>query len=484
MSVYKKLFKQTLIYGIAAVIPKMIGFIMAPLHMQWLPDNAYGNYTLIFSWMMFFNVILAFGMETAFFRFYNKRENKKEVINNSIWYLFLVSFVFLGIAFLFKNEIDHYFEIQPVVTTFLLWILVLDTLVVIPFAILRAHQRPVKYSAIRIMNVAVNALLTIFFLYLLPIIIKETGSEFFKAMYRPHFEVGYVFLSNLIASIFTLIVLSKYYLKLRFHFNIQLWKDMLTYGFPVMIAGLAFVVNETFDKVFLKELLPEETAVFDVARYGACYKLGVFMVLFRMAYTLGIEPFFFSYAKNDDAPTKYATITKYFVLCGSLMMLVIIVFADFIKQFYITNENFWSAMEIVPYIILANLMLGIYTNLSVWYKLQDKTKIGAYISVAGAVVTVLFNFILIPYLGILGSAITTLIAYAFMMTVSYMLGQKSYPIPYDKKSIGLYLGSSVLFSYVYFYNFRENYIVGIAFLLLFIALIAYKEQKLIQRILK
>lgn len=165
-------------------------------------------------------------------------------------------------------------------------------------------------------------------------------------------------------------------------------------------------------------------------------------------------------------------------------MLVIIVFADFIKQFYITNENFWSAMEIVPYIILANLMLGIYTNLSVWYKLQDKTKIGAYISVAGAVVTVLFNFILIPYFGILGSAITTLIAYAFMMIVSYMLGQKSYPIPYDKKAIGLYLGSSVLLSYVYFYNFRENYIVGMVFLLLFIALIAYKEQKLIQRILK
>lgn len=180
MSVYKKLFKQTLIYGIAAVIPKMIGFIMAPLHMHWLPDNAYGNYTLIFSWMMFFNVILAFGMETAFFRFYNKLENKKEVINNSIWYLFLVSFAFLGIAFLFKNAIDHYFEIQPVVTTFLLWILVLDTLVVIPFAILRAHQRPIKYSAVRIINVAVNALLTIFFLYLLPIIIKETGSEFLK----------------------------------------------------------------------------------------------------------------------------------------------------------------------------------------------------------------------------------------------------------------------------------------------------------------
>jgi len=485
LSIYKKLFKQTLIYGIAAVIPKMIGFIMAPYHIKWLPNDAYGNYTLIFSWMMFFNVVLAFGMETAFFRFYNKLDNKKDVISNAIWYLLIVAFVFLGLGFLFKDVIDNYFKIEPIVTMYLLWILVLDTLAIIPFAILRAQQRPIKYSFIRGSSVVLNALLTVFFLYYLPVLIAQTNeNSSFSWMYRTHFEVGYVFLSNLLASAFTLLLLANYYLKLQWKLNPKLLKEMLRYGFPVMIAGLAFVINETFDKVFLEALLPKEIAIFEVARYGACYKLGVFMVLFRMAYTLGIEPFFFSYAKNDDAPVKYATITKYFVLFGSLMMLTIIVFADFIKSFYIPKKEFWSAMEIVPYVILANLLLGIYTNLSVWYKLQDKTKIGAYISVGGAVVTVVFNFILIPYMGILGSAITTLIAYLFMMIVSYVMGQKAYPIPYDKKSIALYLGGATCLSYVYFYNFRENYIIGGLFILLFVGVIAYKEQKLIQRILR
>lgn len=484
MNVYKNLFKTTLIYGIATVVPKMIGFIMAPLHIDWLPQNAYADYTLVFSWMMFFNVVLSFGMETAFFRFYNKQENKKEVINNTIWFLMAVCVVFLAIIYLFKNTVDAYFGLPPIVVTFLIWILVLDTLVVIPFAILRAQQRPIRYSVIKILSVIVNAGLSVFFLYLLPNFLEQNPETPVQNWFSPHFEVGYLFISNLIASCITLVFLSKYYLKLKPEFNKKLWKEMVTYSFPVMIGGLAFVVNETFDKIFLKELLPEEFKDLGLASYGAIYKIGVFMVLFRTAYSMGIEPFFFSYAKNDDAPVKYATVTKYFVIFGSFAMLSIVVFADFIKYYYIPQEAYWSAMEIVPYVILANLMLGIYTNLSVWYKLQDKTKIGAYISVFGAIVTLALNYLLIPKIGLMGSAITTLAAYAAMMIISFVLGQKSYPIPYDKKAISIYLGTAILFSFGYFYNFRENYFVGITFILIFVGIIYYNEKAFIKRMLK
>lgn len=484
MSVYKKLFKTTLIYGIATVVPKMIGFIMTPYHTNWLPVGAYKDYTLIFSWMMFFNVVLSFGMETAFFRFYNKKKDKNEVINNTLWFLIAVCSVFLGIVYLFKNSVDAYFGIPPIVVSFLIWILILDTLVVIPFAILRAQQRPIKYSFLKIINVLVNAGLSVVFLYLVPNFIKTHPSNALSNYFVPNFEVGYLFISNLIASALILVLVSNYYQHLKLKFNKTLCKEMIIYSFPVMIAGLAFVINETFDKVFLNKLLPDDFKELGLASYGAIYKIGVFMILFRTAYSIGIEPFFFSYAKNDDAPVKYATITKYFVIFGSLAMLTIVVFSDFIKTFYVPKKEYWIAMEIVPYIILANLMLGIYTNLSVWYKIQDKTKIGAYISVLGALVTLVLNYILIPKIGLVGSAITTLIAYGIMMLISFVLGQKSYPIPYDLKTIGLYLGATIAFSFGYFYNFRENYFIGTALILIFVGIIYYNERIMIQRILK
>src|SRR5690606_35840691 len=244
----------------------------------------------------------SFGMETAFFRFYNKQENKNEVINNTLWFLIAVCAVFLGGIYLFKDIIDAYFGIPPIVVSFLIWILVLDTLFVIPFAVLRAQQRPIKYSFLKILNVAVNAGISIILLYLIPTYLDQNPASEISNYFIPHFEVGYLFISNLIASALVLILLSNYYRNLNPKFNKVLWKDMIIYSFPVMIAGLAFVVNETFDKVFLKELLPESFKELGLASYGAIYKIGVFMVLFRTAYSMGIEPFFFSYAKNDDAP--------------------------------------------------------------------------------------------------------------------------------------------------------------------------------------
>lgn len=483
MNIYKKLFKTTLIYGIATVLPKMIGFIMARYHIDWLPENAYADYTVLFAWFMFFNVVLSFGMETAFFRFYNKYDNKKEVINNTLWFLMMVCGAFYLIAQLFKEEVDAYLKIDPMVVSFFIWILILDALAVIPFAKLRADEKPLKYSLIKVGNVVINAVLTVVFLYIIPHHLIPKGAGWISEWYIPHFEVGYIFLSNLIASGLTLLVLMGAYRNLSFQFNWKLQKEMLVYAFPVMVGGLGFVVNEAFDKILLRKLLPEDIREIEVASYGAIYKIGVFMVLFRMAYSLGIEPFFFSYAKNKDAQIKYATITKYFVIFGSLAMLLFVVTADIIKRYYIPNQNYWHTMKVVPYIILANFMLGIYTNLSVWYKLQDKTSVGAYLSIGGAIVTIVFNIILIPIWGVVGSAVTTLLAYAFMMLVSFYLGQKKYPIPYDIPSIGLFLGTSIGLSFLYFYQFRENYVIGFLFIILFVTLIFWKEKAMLTQIL-
>ena len=265
---------------------------------------------------------------------------------------------------------------------------------------------------------------------------------------------------------------------------------MMRYGWPILVAGLAFAINEHFDKILLGKLLPANIAKSEVGAYSACYKLGLFMVLYRTAYTLGIEPFFFSHASNENAQQTYATVTKYFVIFGSFISLGVIVFADLLKLILLDNKTYWDAMKVVPLIVFANFFLGIYTNLSVWYKLIDKTKVGAYISIVGALVTLALNYLLIPLKGpfgsYYGSAIATIAAYGSMMIISYQMGQKEYPIPYDFPKIFSYLGLTVVFSAVSFYvpMLRDNYLVKIALLLLFLGFIYKNEKETLLRIAK
>jgi O-antigen/teichoic acid export membrane protein len=318
----------------------------------------------------------------------------------------------------------------------------------------------------------------------LPKIAESNPSGFLSSFYAENFQIGYIFVANIIASLLTFVVLSPDYFSLKWNFNFGLWKRMMKYGLPIMVAGIAFAINEQFDKILLGKLLPANIADAQVGVYSACYKLGLFMVLFRTAYTLGIEPFFFSHASNENAPQTYATITKYFVIFGSFILLTVIVFADIFKQLMIRDSSYWEAMKVVPLIILANFFLGIYTNLSVWYKLIDKTHIGAYISIVGAVVTLALNFLLIPFMSYYGSAIATIAAYGTMMLISYILGNKYYPIPYDIKKISAYLGLSIGFSVLSFYYFRENYFVGIPLLAIFLYFIYHNEKETILNILK
>ncbi|HOD10592.1 MAG TPA: polysaccharide biosynthesis C-terminal domain-containing protein, partial [Flavobacterium sp.] len=439
MSLYKSLFKQTLIYGLATVLPRMISFLLVMLHTDKLVKADYGETTILMAYMVFFNVILSYGMETAFFRFYSAEEDKKRVIQTSTISIFWSSIAFLFLSLLYRNTLSSWINVEVEFVTYAIWILVLDALVIVPFSKLRAEQRPIVFAVIKIGNVLVNMILNLFFLLYLPKIAQNNPNGFLATLYFDNFQIGYIFVANLVASLATFVVLSPDYLRLKWKLDFQLWKKMMFYGFPILIAGIAFAVNEHLDKIILEFLLPKNIGKAEVGAYSACYKLGLFMVLFATAFRLGIEPFFFSHAKNENAKQTYAIITKFFVIFGSLILLGVIVFADLLKQIMIKDESYWEAMKVVPLIILANFFLGIYNNLSVWYKLTDKTKIGAYISIIGAVLTLFLNFLLIPKYSYMGSAIGTIVAYGSMMTISYFLGKKYYSIPYDMKRIGSYL---------------------------------------------
>jgi O-antigen/teichoic acid export membrane protein len=462
----------------------MFSFLLVPLYTDLLPKAEYGKVSVIFAWMIFFNVILAYGMETAFFRFYNKESDKKAVVETSMVSIFWTSISFLFLALLFRSNLADWSGIDSQYITYTIWILALDALVIIPFSKLRAYQKPMTYAAIKIGNVLVNLILSVVFLLYIPMLIEANPHGFLRSVYVDNFQIGYIFLANIIASLLTFVALSPDYVYLNWKIDTTLWKRMMRYGMPIMIAGIAFAINEQFDKILLSKLLPANIAEAEVGVYSACYKLGLFMVLYRTAYTLGIEPFFFSHADDKNAPQTYAMVTKYFVIFGSFILLSVIVFADLFKQLMIRDSSYWEAMKVVPLIILANFFLGIYTNLSVWYKLIDKTYIGAYISIVGAIITLVLNFLLIPTMSYYGSAIATIAAYGSMMFISYYLGNKYYPIPYDLKKIGGYLSLSIVFSAVSFYGFRENYFVGIGLLITFLYFIYRNEKAILLKIIK
>lgn len=484
MGLYKNLFKQTAIYGLATVLPRMFSFLLVPLYTDLLPKAEYGKVSVIFAYMIFFNVILAYGMETAFFRFYNNEKDKKAVLETSMVSIFWTTIIFLFAALLFRNTLAVWSGIDSQYISYTIWILALDALVIIPFSKLRAYQKPMVYAVIKIGNVLVNLILSVLFLLYFPKLIEVNPHGFVSSLYVENFQMGYIFLANIIASLLTFVALSPDYVYLKWKFDFKLWKRMMRYGMPIMVAGIAFAINEQFDKILLSKLLPANIAAEEVGVYSACYKLGLFMVLYRTAYTLGIEPFFFSHASDKNAPQTYAMVTKYFVIFGSFILLSVIVFADLFKLLMIRDSSYWVAMKVVPLIILANFFLGIYTNLSVWYKLIDKTYIGAYISIVGALITLALNYLLIPSMSYMGSAIATIAAYGSMMLISYYLGNKYYPIPYDLKKIGAYLSLSIFFSVVSFYGFRENYFVGIALLIVFLYFIYHNEKETLVKILK
>ncbi len=485
MGLFQKLFKQTFIYGMATVLPRMLSFILVPIYTDVMPPGSYGEVTLIFAWFAIFNVVLAYGMETAFFRFYNTEQDKSRVVSTSLISISASTLGFAVLAWIFRGMLAEILNIDPRYIAFVIYILALDALTIVPFAWLRANEQPMRYAMIKFVNVAVNLGLNIYFLLLLPALAMANPESLLNAIYIPDFEISYIFISNLIASGLTLLMMAGLYFRVSYVFDKQLWNRMMRYGLPVMVAGIAFTINEVFDRVMLSELLPEAIAKSEIGKYSACYKLALFMTLFATAFRLGIEPFFFSHSTSVNPEKAYAQITNYFVVLGSIILLAVVVYADVLKVLFVRDTAYWEAMPVVPIIILASFFLGIYHNLSVWYKVTDRTRFGAFISLVGAFITILINYVFIPEIGYYASAIATLAAYSCMMFLSYFYGRIYYPIPYNFRKIIFYLVLSIVFSALSFYAFNRNLVIGSLFLLLFLGIVYKLEfDKLRQIFLK
>ena len=459
----RQFIKETFIYGIATIIPRVLNFLLVPLHTQSLPVTDYAENTAFYVYAAFFNVLLTYGMETSFFRFFTDRKQKDRVLGTAtISLLITTAFVFV-VLFGQAAPVAAFVGMSTYHFTLLLGVLLCDTLAVIPFAHLRASGKANRFTSLKLLNVGLYTGFNLVFLWWIP----RTDVLFLQDD-----PVQYVFIANFVASATVFLFVLPFYFRLSWQWSRPMQRQMLRYGAPIMIAGLAFVVNENLDKLLIRHYIDDAT----MGAYSGCYKLAVFMTLFVQAFRLGAEPFFFKYAKQKDAPKVYALILKYFVICGYVLLIGVCVFLEPLKELLIRNERYWIAIQIVPIVLLANLFFGIYHNLSVWYKITDRTQIGMYISVGGALATIGLNVWLIPSIGFMGAAWATLLTYGAMATVSYLLSRRYYPIPYDMGRLALYLLTSIGIAGVYIYQFAGSLYLGTLMLFVFLLLSFFLEK--------
>ncbi|MEI6865288.1 polysaccharide biosynthesis C-terminal domain-containing protein [Flavicella sp.] len=480
MSTFKRFFKDTIIYGVAAVLPKAINVLLVRLHTSTLSPSEYSVNTSFYVWAAYFNIVLTYGMETAFFRFFNSEKEKGKVISTAFISILTTSLFALFTLLTFKDSISTALGFSnPLYFSLLVWISILDTLIVIPFAYLRVSGLSKKYTLFRLLNIAVYTLFNLFFLWYLPRKTTNTAA-FFNDIYDPSFKEGYIFTANLIASAVTFICTIPIIFKFKISFDKNILKKMFRYSWPILFAGIAYTTNENLDKLILEDWLGKET----MGAYAGAYKIGVIMSLFIMAFRLGAEPFFFNQANKKNAPTTYAIILKWFTIIGAVFVVFIVGYIDIIASIFLGDKAYYKALSIVPIILIANLFLGIYNNLSIWYKLTDKTKYGMYISTLGACITISMLYILIPKIGFMGAAWATVAAYGTMLLVSYFLGKKHYPVPYDVKRIGGYLLVCIGLSTLSFLYFKGDILINTILILLFLFLIYILEQKELRKSLK
>ena len=492
MSTAKKFAGQTALYGLSTIAGRVLNFFLTPVYTRAYSTKVYGIFGNMYSYASMLNALLAFGMETTFFRYLNKKPDKKDVVyNNSFGVILTISVIFLLITFPFSGLITSWIQIDPNTpfaeytqyTRYFIGILIIDAWCVIPFAKIRADGRPGRYGIIKLTNIIIFVGLNLAFIYVFPYVVKHNLPG--AALINPWFKrgwLGYVFLSNLIASFITLLMLLPELVKLRPKFNWTLFTEMMFYSWPVLIANFSFLINENLDKILLGKLLPVKESATQVGIYVACAKISIFLSIFVNAFRLGAEPFFFSHADKKNASQTYARIMNYFVIAVCVIFVALVANIDLLKYFIkgkdVTQTTlYWSGLKVVPLLLFGYVSLGIYMNLSVWYKLSDQTKYGLYISGIGAILTIILNILFIPAYGYMASAWISLTAYATMMVLSYIWGQKNYPIPYNVKKNLAYIISSILIVFLSFYIFKRNIFAGDALLLLYAFAAFYFERK-------
>lgn len=447
----KALAGQTVIYGLGTIVPRLLNYLLTPFYVRVFVSGEYGQISELYAWIALLLAILTFGMETTFFRF-SQKEDSGKVFNNAETIVLLITSIFLVLyGFFYKSfaELIHY-EFNTHYVLLLGIIVAIDAAAAIPFAMLRKENKAGRFSLIKTINVLTNIFFNILFLVVIPEKSMMIGESLFG---EGTSLLIWVFISNILASLLNLILLFPQLSKLRLRLNRDLIVPMLKYSFPILLISLVGMVNEVADKILIKYLvtIPDEMtlasmnmtgneyAMQQLGIYSANFKLGVLMTIFIQMFRFASEPFFFSHAKDRNAPTLYAKVMTYFVIFCLLIFLGVMFYMDILQHFVgRTGSDYREGLRIVPIILIANMLYGIVFNLSIWFKLSDKTYYGTIISIIGSITTLLCFFILIPRIGYMGAAIAHLACYSVMMLVSYFWGQRVMPIPYQIGRITIY----------------------------------------------
>lgn len=480
MNDIRKLAGQTVIYGFGTVVPRFLNYaLLTPFYTRILGLEQYGVVTELYAWMVLALVILTYGMETTYFRFAGKKAPAGEVYGTAMISLFTTSVLFLLAISLFMTPVSGFlgYERHPEYIQMFAWIVAIDAFSAIPFAWLRNNNRPRLFSALKIINVLVTMFIAFFFLWYAPSL-AEKGSSWIYKVWKPDFQVGYVFVANLAGSAVTLICLIPFIFRIKPVFDRKLLLRMLSYSWPLLIGGMAGSLNEVLDKILLRRLIGTAEGLATVGLYGAGYKVGVLMSLFIQMYRFAAEPFFFEKAGSKDAKETYAVTMKYFVITALILFLGINLYPEAVQ--ILIDEDFRESLIVVPIISMGYLLLGIFINQSIWYKVDDKTIYGAWITLAGVAVTVAVNVIFVPLFGYIAAAWAHVACYLSMVIISYFVGRKYYPINYETGRIFVYIVLAVALLFVSILLEGENKILNAALdtllLLIFFAVAEIRDR--------
>jgi O-antigen/teichoic acid export membrane protein len=449
-----QLISQTAIYGLSSIVGRFLNYLLVPLYTYIFNTSEYGVVSEFYAYAGFFAVVLVLGLETGYFRFRQQQKFAQHAVYTSaLGFLVLFNLIFLTSAIIWQQPLADWLRYPQHAGYILCFagILTLDAITALPFAQLRAENRAWRFAGIKITEIIISIMLNLFFLVWCPKLVALWPESEWSTYYDPNLGVTYIFVANLLASVIKLLLLIPQFYGIRLHLDVRILLPMLRYSLPMVVIGFAGMINEMLDRAILKLLLPydELTNLSLLGIYGACYKLSILMSLFVQAFRYAGEPFFFAYAGRADAKRAYALVMQYFVMAGVFIFLLVTLYLDFFK--YFIGVEFRAGLAVVPILLLANLCLGIYVNLSVWYKLSDRTGLGAWVSIAGAGLTILLNILWIPEWGYLGAAWATLACYFFMMCVSWLLGQIYFPVKYPLGKLGFYvvLGLALYFGKLY-----------------------------------
>ena len=449
-SILKKLAGETAIYGVSSILSRLLNYvILTPYLTRVFAPDEYGVVSEMYVYAALLMVAFTYRMETTFFRFGSEGKAQLEkTFSTASWSLIMSTIVFVSVLFMSAQSLANWLK-YPEHSNYVIWftlIIAFDALAVIPFARLRLENRPTRFAILKTLGIIANIIFIFFFLEACPWLIEQ-GFDWANHLYNGKNRISYIFLSNLLASSLVLLLMLPMFKKLSWAFDPSLWKKMIHYAFPLVLVGFAATINQLISTPLMKELLPYglKENLDQVGIYNACYKLAILMGLFTQAFNYAAEPFFFRNAKRDDARHIYAQVGQAFALVGSLVFLGIMLYLDVIQLFI--GSSFREGLGVVPILLLAFLFLGLYYNFSIWFKLTDRTRFGAYISLSGVVITLSLNFLLIPRIGYMGAAWAALACYSFMALTSYWIGQKYYPVAYPMLKILTYIGSAVLVYY-------------------------------------